>query len=76
MSKKKDRYDFHHRLPVSRNGTDTFPTGNLKRVNKVRHAHFHALFTNRSVESIVDELNEVWLDPRVKLVITIREASV
>lgn len=72
MSKKKNRFDYHHRLPQSRGGTDYYPLGNLVKVNKVRHAHWHALFANRSVESIVEELNSVWLDPRIKLEIQCR----
>lgn len=70
MSKKGQRYDHHHRLPRSRGGTDEYPKGNLVRVSKVRHAHWHALFANRSLESIVAELNKVWIDPQMKLVIT------
>lgn len=67
MSKRKNRYDMHHRLPQSKGGTDYHPLGNLVRVNKVRHAHWHALFADRDLRSIVEELNSVWIDPRYKL---------
>jgi hypothetical protein len=69
MSKKCRRFDYHHRLPQSRGGTDTYPAGNLVRVNKVKHAYWHALFANRELEDIVEELNRVWIDPRMKLTI-------
>jgi len=65
--KKKKKFDYHHRLPQSRGGTDSYPEGNLVRVSKQRHAHWHALFANRDVESIIAELNSVWLPPNVKL---------
>lgn len=71
--KKKLKYDYHHRLPISRGGTDTFPENNLVKVSKNRHAHWHALFANRSVESIVDELNKVWIRPDYKLTISCSE---
>jgi hypothetical protein len=69
MSRKRFRYDYHHRLPQSKGGTDYYPEGNLVRVNKVKHAHWHALFANRDLEDIVDELNNLWIDPRFKLTI-------
>lgn len=69
VMKKKAKTDYHHRLPRSRGGTDFFPEGNLVRVNKVRHANWHRLWADRSLEEIVDEMNELWIDPRYKLVI-------
>lgn len=75
MSKKGKRYDYHHRLPQSQGGTDTYPEDNLIRVSKVRHAHWHALFANRSLESIVAEMNSVWIDPRFQLYIGISEPT-
>lgn len=74
--KKKKKVDYHHRLSQALGGTDEFPCGNLVRVSKSRHAHWHALFSgNRSLESIVDELNKVWIDTRYKLVITHGDTS-
>ncbi len=70
MSKKKNRFDYHHRLPQSQGGTDTYPHNNVVRVSKIRHAHWHALWANRDVESIVREMNLLWIDPRYKLTIT------
>jgi len=63
--KKGQRYDYHHRLPQRQGGTDTFPEGNLVRVKQERHRHWSALFSgDRTLESIVDEINGVWIDPR------------
>lgn len=74
MSKRGKRYDYHHRLSQRLGGTDEFPAGNLIGVSKVRHQHWHALFGgHRTLDSIVDELNSVWIDPRFELVLKLRE---
>ena len=65
--KKCKKKDYHHRLPQSKGGTDTFPHNNLVEVSVTRHRHWHAIFANRDLESIVRELNNVWIDPRFKL---------
>lgn len=65
--KKCKKTNEHHRLPTSRGGTDTFPHNNMVTVSVTRHAHWHALFSNRDLESIVKELNNVWIDSRYKL---------
>jgi ribosomal protein L9 len=59
----------HHRLGQSNGGTDTFPENNVILVPRRKHQKFHALFGSMTVEQIVAELNEVWIDPRYKLVI-------
>ena len=72
--KTKYKYDIHHRLPRQQGGTNYFPSNNLKRVVKKRHAHWHSLFGGcRSLESIVKELNTVWIDPRYELVIQFKK---
>lgn len=59
----------HHRLGKSNGGTDTFPENNVILVPRRKHQRFHTMFGSMTVEQIVAELNEVWIDPRVKLVI-------
>lgn len=71
--KKKSKRDEHHRLSQALGGTDEYPEGNIVTVSKVRHRHWHALFDgNRTLESIVYELNEVWIRPDKKLIICSR----
>lgn len=68
--KKRHRYDYHHRLPQAQGGTDNYPEGNLVRVNAIRHAHWSALFKGDTpLDSIVEELNNVWIDPRYELIL-------
>lgn len=75
--KTKMKTDLHHRLPRLQNGTDTFPENNLVVVPKKRHAHWHALFSgNRTLESIVQELNNVWIDPRYEIFIKEKEIPI
>ena len=62
----------HHRLPKALGGTDTYPPGNIVIVRRSHHEAWHSLFDSLPVERIVELLNEIWLDPRVKLVITKR----
>lgn len=62
----------HHRLAQANGGTDFFPENNVIFVPRRKHERFHALFGSMTVEQIVRELNEVWIDPRVKLVIVSR----
>jgi len=65
--KKKAKFDNHHRLPRSRGGTDFYPKDNLIRVNKYRHANWHRLWADMSLEEIVEEMNRLWIDPRYEL---------
>ena len=57
---KKD-YTRHHRLPKSKGGTD-LPT-NISMMPRKQHEAWHTLFENKSVEQIVELLNDVWIDP-------------
>lgn len=50
-------------------GTDYFPEGNLAKVSKRQHAHYHALFGVKNPEQIVHYLNRKWIDPRFQLVV-------
>ena len=60
--------NLHHRCPRSRGGTKNFPEGNCVRVNARRHYLWHCLFGNMTGESIAQDINTNWLDPRFKVV--------
>jgi hypothetical protein len=59
----------HHRLPISRGGSDTFPRGNTIEVCRSKHQAWHTLFDSWPLERVVVELNNVYIDPRFRLVI-------
>ena len=63
----------HHRLPQSKGGTD-LPT-NISMVPESQHCAWHTLFGNKSVEEIVELLNDVWIDPYYKLTVERREVK-
>jgi hypothetical protein len=68
MSKKKSRvYEVHHRLPTSRGGTND--PRNLSTVQQKYHRAYHLLFGNMTPKEMASYLNEVWIDPEVKLVV-------
>ena len=69
MAKGKFQFDIHHRRPKAQGGTDTFPFGNLSRVSKRQHAHWHALFGNKTPEQIAHYINKKWLDPAFVFVV-------
>ena len=70
---KRCRYkfstDFHHRVAQKNGGTDTFPVGNLVRVSKRQHMHYHALFGTKTPEEVALYLNRKWIDPRFLLIV-------
>lgn len=57
----------HHRTPQSK-GIDNRPE-NISYVPRNRHEWFHALFANKSVEEIVEDLNQYWLPRDYHLVV-------
>jgi len=74
--KKRNKKDNHHRLSKALGGSDTFPKFNLVEVPKHKHEAWHTLFAgHRSLESIVQELNLVWIRPDKKLIIVDRETT-
>jgi len=60
----------HHKLARSLGGTDD--ESNISIVTKRHHDCFHILFSNYSVQTIANILNEKWIDPRYKLVVVER----
>jgi len=57
----------HHRLARSRGGkTNKF---NCVRVNEKRHYAWHVMFGNMTGEEIAREINNLWIDPRFKVVL-------
>lgn len=68
MSKKKDRFDEHHRLSRALGGDDSYE--NRVIVSRQKHCAWHTLFNGRmSLEKIVDELNNKWIRADKKLII-------
>ena len=61
----------HHRQCESNGGHAYVFKGesNVVNVDSHRHALWHQMFGNMFPEEIVDEINKLWLDPRVKLVL-------
>ena len=57
----------HHRLAKSLGGTDD--ESNISIVTQQHHDCFHVLFSNYTVQTIANILNEKWIDPRYKLVV-------
>lgn len=72
--KQKYKKTNHHRLPRACGGTDDYPVGNVILVSKRRHEAYHQLFSGeRCLESIVNELNNVWIRPDKMLIIVDRK---
>jgi len=69
---KKD-FTRHHRLPQSKGGTD-LPT-NISMVLFFSSRRRHTIFENKSVEQIVELLNDVWVDPYYKITFERREVK-
>lgn len=68
MSKKKDRFDYHHRLSRAIGGDDS--PENLVRVVKRSHEAWHILFNGRmTLEQIVHQLNTKWIRGDRQLII-------
>lgn len=60
--------NIHHRRPRSKGGTTRWPRGNCVKVVARRHYFWHCLFGNMSGESIIEEINRLWIDPTCKIV--------
>lgn len=72
MSKKKERFEKHHKLPQAQGGTDD-PT-NISYVSRASHIAFHTLFPgNLPIEKIVKQLNRKWIRPDKMLIIVDRK---
>lgn len=67
MSKRKDRYNIHHRRPQSIGG-DSRPA-NLSEVRIDHHKAWHTLFGNMTAQEIMSEINDKWLDYRYKMTV-------
>ena len=74
--KNKHKKDNHHRLPSALGGTDDYPRNNLVHVPVRKHRAWHTLFSgDMTLEQIVHQLNETWIDPRFILRIEKREEN-
>lgn len=58
----------HHRKCKSNGGGDE--PSNISLVSHKKHQAWHQVFANKSIEKIVEELNNIWIPPNIKLVIT------
>jgi len=58
----------HHRKCRSHNGGDE--PENLSYVTEKRHQAWHTVFGNKTPKQIVEDLNNIWLPPDIKLFIT------
>ena len=61
---KLSHASLHHRLPLSRGGTND--SRNVIWCSQNKHRAFHTLFDNWEVPRIVEELNR-WIDPKFKV---------
>lgn len=66
-SKPEVEMDMHHRRPRSIGG-DSRPS-NLSWVKRKKHCAWPTLFQSMTAQQIVTEINELWLDPRYKMVL-------
>lgn len=57
----------HHRL-MRGNGGGNEPK-NISIVPHYKHVAFHVLFGNMTTEKIVEQLNNIWLDPDIQIII-------
>jgi len=57
----KEKYTRHHRKCKSHGGSDL--PNNISMVTEKRHEAWHTLFENKTTEQIVQELNDVWINP-------------
>lgn len=65
------KYTRHHRKCKSHGGSDL--PSNISMVTESQHCAWHTLFENKSVEEIVELLNDVWIDPYYKITYERRE---
>ncbi len=63
-----NRLTKHHRLPRSHNGGDE--PENISMVTEKKHQAWHCIFSSKTPEEIVADLNNIWLPPNVKIFIT------
>lgn len=80
MSKRRKikRTNKHHRLSRSRTGGVPYNgkihgIDNVKVVDYKRHQSFHNLFPDTHPKSIVNELNENWVDPNFLIIAVTRD---
>lgn len=60
------QHDIHHRVPVSRSGSDE--ETNISIVAVRSHESYHFLFSNLSPEGIAKMLTERWIDPNYEMI--------
>jgi hypothetical protein len=65
-----EKYDIHHKRPVSKGGHDGQINGipNKIAVPVKKHQAWHQLFYNSDPETIAQTINEIWLDPEYEFV--------
>jgi hypothetical protein len=68
--KRKVAMNVHHRKPRSIGGSDSWY--NKVRVKVSEHNAWHHLFQNWDVETIIDRINSIWIDPDYELVLVER----
>ena len=75
FARPKRKKSEHHRLPRVQGGTRKSPTGNIVKVDARRHEAWHTLFSSyMTTYQIAKELNDLWIDPRYRLVVEPTEA--
>ncbi len=62
--------DKHHRLPSSRGGTSD--PSNISLVSSNVHRAYHQVASNRTPSELAALLNEVWIDPKVEIIVLVR----
>lgn len=68
LPKNKSR---HHRVCASRGGSNL--PENISIVTKKKHQAWHTLFTNMTPHEIATEISNIWIDPRYKMEVVIRD---
>jgi len=73
MSRKNDvtKFSRHHRKLKSHGGNTG--TRNISIVPSHRHRAYHILFADMKTHEIAEYLNDVWIDPDYRLIVTRRE---
>jgi hypothetical protein len=62
-----EEFNNHHRKPKSLGGKDS--QKNISRLPTIKHLAWHVLFENWPPERIVEEINNVYLDPAFRFVL-------
>jgi hypothetical protein len=70
MAKKSNQYNEHHRVPLSRGGSDN--QSNLSVVRISHHRAYHQMFGCMTPEQIAKYLNLKWIDPKKMFIVVDR----